>query len=122
MNLLINEIPGRLKSRRFKEIAAITLCLVSAVGGWYDLKRGAQFGDEVCTISLIWIFAYSWLTGRWWPSKAERNMTIQDIYNAAKADRLPKNSDSPLERTISSGSTAFGLMLLYWIFSGAWLI
>ena len=122
MNLLINEITGGLKSRRFKEIAAITLCVVSAIGGWYDLKRGAQFGDEVCTISLIWTFAYCWLTGRWLPSKAERNMTMKDIYNAAKADRLPKTNDSPLERTISWGSTAFFLMMLYWIFSGAWLV
>ncbi|HEX3395413.1 MAG TPA: hypothetical protein VHS76_01850 [Steroidobacteraceae bacterium] len=116
---MISEIAVGLKSRRFKEAAAITLCVVSAVGGWYDLERGATFGNEVSTIACIWIFANCWLTGRWPLSKAERNRTLADIYNAAKAGRLPR--ETILERVISWGSIAFILMSLYWIFSGAWL-
>jgi hypothetical protein len=44
------------------------------------------------------------------------------MYNAAKAGRLQVEKETALERTISWGSTAFFWMLLYWIFSGAWLI
>ncbi|HEY2676601.1 MAG TPA: hypothetical protein VGI65_06495 [Steroidobacteraceae bacterium] len=118
----LNGFRDGLKTRRFKEITAITLCIVSAAGGWYDLRSGAQFGTEVCTIALIWTIAYRWLTGRWLPSKEERNMTMTDIYRAAKAGKLPRSKDSALERAISVGATVFSLMLLYWVFSGAWLV
>jgi hypothetical protein len=110
-----------MQSRRIKEATAIVVCVASAGGGWYELKRGAQFGNVVCTIGLIWTVSHSWLTGRWLPSKKERNMTMTQIYEAAKSGWFSHRSDAPLERVISWGSSAFFLMLTYWIVSGAWL-
>ena len=121
MNQLINPIKAGLKSRRGKEAGAMVVCIFSAAVGWRELEKGAQFGNVVVTLSLIWNCAHSWLTGRWLPSRTERNMTMSDIYGAAKAGRLPRSRDSALERVISLGGLSFLLMFLYWLFSGAWL-
>jgi hypothetical protein len=100
MSQLTNDIKGRLKSRRFKEITAMVLCVASAVRGWYDLKLGAPFGIEMATMALVWAFAYGWLTGRWRPSRARRRDTL-------------------LEAVLSWGLWAFFLALVLWIASGA---
>ncbi|MGD0494266.1 MAG: hypothetical protein ABSC32_22310 [Steroidobacteraceae bacterium] len=119
MSQLTNDIKGALKSRRFKEVTAMVLCVASAVRGWYDLKHGATFGIEMATMGLVWAFAYGWLTGRRLPLRLRSARLIGHVEGAGEAARRPRRHDTPLEAVLSWGLWAFFLALVLWIASGA---
>ncbi len=109
------------KSRRFKEITAGTLCLVSAARGWYDLDKGAPAGMEIATMAAVWALAYGWLTGRWLPLRpgGKRPAAVQE--SAGQTARASSRRDTPLESVMGWGLWALFLVLVLWLASGAWL-
>lgn len=121
MSQLVSDIKSGLKSRRFKEIAAMVLCVASAARGWYDLERGASFGMEMAAMGLVWGAAYVLLSGR---------RPLSGLLGAPPALRedgrarlgRPRRRYTPLESVLSWGAWAFFLALVLWIASGGWLL
>jgi hypothetical protein len=107
-----------LKSRRFKEVTAMVLCVASAVRGWYDLARGASFGLEIATMGLVWAVAYLWLSGRRLPLRLRGAQPLAREDGAVQTRRPPRR-DTPLEAVLSWGLWALFLALVLWIASGA---
>ncbi len=107
-----------LKSRRFKEVTAMVLCVASAVRGWYDLERGAPFGLEIATMGLVWAVAYVWLSGRWLPLRLRSTQPVAGEDGAVRTPRPPRR-DTPLEAVLAWGLWALFLALVLWIASGA---
>jgi hypothetical protein len=111
-----------LKSRRFKEVTAMVLCVASAMRGWYDLERGAPFGPEIATMALVWAVAYVWLSGRRLPLSGLRStQPAAREDGAVQTPRTPRPSrrDTPLEAVLSWGVWALFLALVLWIALGA---
>lgn len=108
-----------MKSRRFKKIAVVVLCVASVVRGGYDLERGAPFGIEMATLALVWAIAYGWLTGRWLPSRVRRAALVLHGDRSAPPPGPPR-PDTALESVLSWGLWAWFLALVVWIASGVW--
>ena len=108
-----------LKSRRFKEVTVMVLCVASAVRAWFDLERGAPFGPEIATMALVWAAAYAWLSGRRLPLRWLRSTQPASRAEGAVQTPRPPRRDTPLEAVLSWGVWALFLALVLWIASGA---